>query len=167
MQVKRGFMCPSCNGVVRDIDIKNGIHNINDFRSRQRFKHSKIEGKRDSGLREIHFIPGERNGQIKLNSFKGVIRDVKRASWEREIDFMIAFIVVIFLIIVTAESESIGEVFKDMHAGAAFGTENFGFFLDTEGFTRNELSFAGRIFTAELLFSGKRIFTEFPCIRFT
>ena len=78
-----------------------------------------------------------------------------------------ALIAFIFLIIVTAESESIGEVFKDMHAGAAFGTENFGFFLDTEGFTRNELSFAGRIFTAELLFSGKRIFTEFPCIRFT
>ena len=74
---------------------------------------------------------------------------------------MIAVTMVFFEMIITAESDTIREVLKDMHSTATSGANNYRV-LFTRWFAGRELAMTERIFTAESLQFTCRVLSISP-----
>jgi hypothetical protein len=161
MEIKGSLMSPASNGIMRDIHVKDSVQDFSDLRGRQRFEDSEVKGEGDGGFREEHFPPRERDRQMRIECLNGIRGYFEGSTGKRDIDFVVAVAMVFFEVVITAESDTIGEIFEGVHPGAAARANNFRF-LFMDQFAGCELAITERIFTAEFLKFTFRILSIFP-----
>ena len=160
---KSGFMTPSGDGVVGDLDLEEVSKCFDNARSGHGLEEGEIEGESDGGGGEFHFVPVKERLDFALDEtdlfgFKNKIESF--LSGQGDVDFMGAFAIALGIVPVTPESQGVAEMFENAHVRATFGAKDFGVFSLAGGAAWDKLAVAARVFAPIALHLPTRIETE-------
>jgi hypothetical protein len=126
-----GFVTPPGDGVVGDLDLEEIAEGVNDAGCGHGADKGEIEGDGDGGRREFHSVPVEGRLDPALNEadLTGIEDRVEGVfAGEGDVDFVSAAEIPFGSVAIAAKTESITQMFKDAHIGAALGADHLGVF---------------------------------------
>ena len=161
MEVQGDLVCPSGDGVMRDVHTIELFHDLNDLCCGNGVDQGKVGDQGQGVFGEVHFVPGERNGQpANIDGLDRVGGDMEDFPGQRDIDLVGALAFSLGVVSVASKPVAIGKVFEDGHGGAAFRAGMGGILFGRSASARDKLMSAFGIFASETLVAMKGVFSE-------
>jgi hypothetical protein len=66
---------------MRDIDVKDSVHDFSHLRGRKSLEDSEVESEGDSRFREVQFLPKEWNRETRIDGLNWIRGYIKGSTW--------------------------------------------------------------------------------------